>query len=283
MRKEERNHSVALLCWVLKVSRSGYYRWQSADKKRDKAQKAEEHLCRQLKAIHSESRQVYGRRRVFAVCKKQDVVCSKRRTGKLMRKIGICGLQKRRFKATTKANNAHLPSPNLILQDFKVFAPNVLWTSDITYIRTYEGWVYLCIILDVFARRVVCWSMQKTMKAELVQDAIDHALVARKPPAGVIFHSDRGSQYTSNKVKTKLKSNSFHQSMSDKDHCYDNAITETFFATLKKELVYRMKYTTREGARAAIFEYLEVFYNRLRVHSALGYVSPVEFEGPRFI
>lgn len=196
-----------------------------------------------------------------------------------MKVIGLAGVGKRKFKRTTILDQTQKASPNLIVQNFKVSAPNVLWTSDITYIPTCEGWLYLSIVLDTFSRSIIGWSMQETLQAELVTDAINMALKKRKILPGTIFHSDKGSQYTSKKVRGLLKANEFHQSMSSTGNCYDNAITETFFATLKKELIHRCNFRTRKEAKTSIFEYIEVFYNRVRCHSALGFLSPAEFEG----
>lgn len=168
--------------------------------------------------------------------------------------------------------------PNLIVQDFNVNAPNVLWTSDITYIPTQEGWLYLGIVMDAFSRSVVGWSMQETLRANIVTESIGMALRSRNPLPGTIFHSDRGSQYASLQTQRLLKENGFHQSMSSSGNCYDNAITETFFATLKKELIHRCNFKTRKEAKTSIFEFVEVFDNKIRGHSALGFLSPIEYE-----
>lgn len=277
MNAEKANYSIKLLCRVMEVTRSGFYKWlRHKEAKRELSLKQ---LKEAIEKIHTASRGTYGRRRVHSTCLKQSLRCGKNRVAKLMKVMGLSGVGKRKFKRTTILDRTQKASPNLIVQDFQVNAPNVLWTSDITYIPTREGWLYLSVVLDTFSRSIIGWSMQDTLQAELVTDAIEMALKNRQSLPGIIFHSDKGSQYTSKKVRQLLHEHKFHQSMSSTGNCFDNAITETFFATLKKELIHRCNFRTRREAKTSIFEYIEVFYNRARSHSALGFLSPAEFEG----
>ena len=276
MEAEKANYSIDLLCKAMRVSRSGFYKWLSelgSNRELDNQK-----MKSAIEKIHTASRGTYGRRRVHSTLKRQFIRCGKNRVRKLMKELGISGVGKRKFKVTTQSDHKLPICPNLIMQDFKVSAPEVLWTSDITYVPTREGWLYLSIVLDVFSRAIVGWSMSESLRTEVVTESIKMALRARRPPQGVIFHSDRGSQYASKKVRHLLKENSFHQSMSSTGNCFDNAITETFFATLKKELIHRCNFKTRKEAKTSIFEYIEVFYNRIRSHSALGFLSPLEYE-----
>lgn len=195
-----------------------------------------------------------------------------------MWEAGIKAAGARRYKATTDSNHNYPLAPNLLKEGFKMTQINQAWSSDITYIPTAQGWLYLCIVLDLFSRKIVGWSMKETLHAEIVSQALESAFLARKPKPGLIFHSDRSSQYSSKQVRRKLLVREVCQSMTGKGNCYDNSITETFFASLKKELVYRCKFKSRDEAKQKIFEYIEVFYNRERIHSGLDYMSPVEFE-----
>jgi putative transposase len=270
---------VKLLCKCLSVAPSGFYKWL---KKLDSRLKLEtQQLEQAIVKIHVSSRATYGRRRVYQTCLKQGLKCGKNRIAKIMKKMGLRGVGKKKFKVTTSSENTRFVAPNLICQDFKTHAPDVLWTSDITYIPTRQGWLYLSMVLDTFSRAIVGWAMGERIDANLVVSSIEMALKTRKPPQGVIFHSDRGSQYGSRKVRSVLKAHGMHQSMSSTGNCYDNAISETFFASLKKELIHRCDFLTRKQAQTATFEYIEVFYNRIRCHSALGYVSPLVYEQER--
>ena len=195
-----------------------------------------------------------------------------------MRENGIYAKTKRKFKATTDSRHNYPVAENLVKQNFSVDGPNKLWVADITYIPTDEGWLYLAAILDLFNRKIVGWAMDKTMTRQLVLKALRQAVGRERPPAGLVHHSDRGSQYASYKYQQALKDHQIVCSMSRKGNCYDNACMESFFSTLKRELIYGRRFRTRAEARQAIFEYIEVFYNRIRLHSALGYLSPVEYE-----
>lgn len=266
---------VELMCRVLAVSASGYYAWR---KRSSSAQEmANNTLLKVIKAAHQASNGVYGSPRIYHEVK-EKVPCSENRVARLMRKHGIAAKQKKRYKRTTKANAAHPVAPNLVDRDFSAATPNEKWTTDITYIPTQEGWLYVAIVLDLFSRRIVGWAMSGRMTSELVMDALLMAIGERKPPAGLLHHSDRGSQYTGTPYQQLLKNYRFQVSMSGSGNCYDNAPTESFFGSMKMELVHHTIYKTRDQARTDIFFYIEAFYNRQRRHSTLGYVSPAARE-----
>jgi len=259
------------------VSKSGFYKWFEC---KDKNHQFELSLEEEIKKIHTSSRGTYGRRRILSTLKKSFIRVGKKRISKIMKKLNLNGVGKPKFKTTTtttKVDRQAIHFPNLISGDFTSYKPNELWTSDITYIPTKEGWVYLCIILDTFSRAIIGWSMQDNLKREIVLNSLNMAYKKRSHfPNGIIFHSDKGSQYSSKEVRKYLKLNHFHQSMNNS--CYENSITETFFSTLKKELVHRCNFLTRKEAKSSIIEYIEVFYNRIRAHSALDYLAPLEYE-----
>lgn len=263
------------MCRVLDVSSSGYYAWR---KRPSSAREMANHtLLQEIQAAHQASKGVYGSPRIYHEVK-EKVSCSQNRVARLMKKHGIAAKQKRRYKQTTKANGAHPVAPNLIDRDFAAAAPNEKWTTDITYIPTLEGWLYLAVVLDLFSRRIVGWAMSARMTSDLVLDALHMAIRERKPAVGLIHHSDRGSQYTGAPYQALLKSHQFQVSMSGTGNCYDNAPTESFFGSLKMEWVHHTIYETRAQARTDIFFYIEAFYNRQRRHSMLGYISPAAHE-----
>ena len=268
--------SIAALCRVMQVSRSGYYAWL----KRPESNRSRENrqLVEQIRDIHQQSRQTYGSPRIHAELQTMGVVCSENRIARLMRQHGIAVERKRKFTRTTDSNH-YLPiASNLLDQQFEVSSPNTVWTTDITYIWTKEGWLYLAIVLDLFSRRVIGWSMAPTLERMLVIVALQMAITARNPAKGLMHHSDRGSQYASYDYQQILQQKGVVGSMSRRGNCYDNAPTESCFATLKRELVYRRNYSSHAQAKQDIFEYIEVWYNRQRRHSAIGYMSPMEYE-----
>lgn len=267
---------VYLMCRVLAVSRSGYYIWRSRPVSQREMANLE--LVEKIKAVHSDNYETYGSPRVYQELKDQDIACSENRVARLMQRHGIRAKQVKRKKVTTKANKAHPVAPNLLNRNFTAERPDEIWLADISYIPTAEGWLYLAVIMDLFTRRIVGWSMAARMTSPLVEAALEMALQQRQPPPGLLHHSDRGSQYTGNAYQTRLKSNLFQVSMSGAGNCYDNAPIESLFGTLKTELVHHRAYRTREEAKSDIFFYIEGFYNRRRRHSALGYLSPVDFE-----
>ena len=275
IRENSKTYPVNMLCKVLELSRVGYYHWQKRKLSQRKIE--EERVLSLLKKHYELSKGRYGLRRLVNSIRKEGLQVNKKRIYRLMRKHGIYSRTKKKFKVTTKQKAGSRFSENLLDGKFQASCTNQIWTSDITYIRTNEGWIYLAIILDIYNREIIGWSLSYRPSSELAARALTMAIMNRKPGKGVIFHSDRGSQYTSKNVRNILEHYYFKQSMSGKGNCYDNAITETFFSTLKKELVYLTKFKTREQARVEIFEFIEIYYNRQRLHSSLGHLSPVEF------
>lgn len=260
----------------MNVSQSGYFSWLS----RKPSNRAKENMIlgEKMKSVFEKSRGNYGKRRMHAQLADEGISCSLGRVARLMKENNLYVKTKRKFKSTTDSNHTKPVAPNLLKQNFTAATPNCVWSSDISYIKTEEGWLYLCVVLDLYSRAVIGWSMAERMKADLVENAIASAVKHRGGATNVIFHSDKGSQYCSDKITKLLKGLNFKQSMSGRGNCYDNAVTETFFSTLKKELVYQCKYSNRSEAKNSIFEYIEVFYNRTRIHSSLDYVSPFEYE-----
>jgi putative transposase len=260
----------------MQVSTSGYADWQ----KRLPSQRAleEQELLSAIRQEYHASRGTYGSPRLHKELREKGIRCSRNRLVRLMRKYQITARPLRRFVVTTDSDHVLPVAENLLDRQFTAEAPNTKWTADITYIWTGEGWLYLAVLLDLFSRRVVGWAMSHTLERSLVIEALQMALTSRKPRAGLLCHSDRGSQYASDDYQKALRKAGAVGSMSRKGNCYDNAPTESFFASLKRELVYRTSFATREEARAALFEWIAVWYNRKRRHSAVGYLSPEQFE-----
>jgi putative transposase len=231
-----------------------------------------------IRKIFQESRSTYGSRRIRKKLAQSSINVSRRRISRLMRENDMICKTRRKFKATTNSKHNKPIAPNLLNQQFSVEAPNRCWVGDISYIPTNEGWLYLATVIDLYSRKIVGWSMASHMRAELVNNAILMAIWQRKPSKGLIWHSDQGSQYASNSHREILEQHHIIQSMSNKGNCFDNAVAESFFHTLKTELTHHCKFKTREEAKHEIFEYIEVFYNRIRIHSANDYLSPVEYE-----
>ena len=268
---------VEVCCEVLEVSRSGYYAW--LDRPASARQTRREELTRKVRAAHQENRGVYGSPRVARVLKAGGETACQNTVAKVMREAGIRAKTKRKFvPRTTDSSHARPVARNLLGRDFAADLPDRKWAADITYVPTGEGWLYLAAVIDLCSRKVVGWSMAEHMRTDLVSDALKMALARRRPGEGLLHHSDRGSQYASDDYRHLLQSHGIDCSMSGKGDCWDNAAMESFFATLKTELVNHEDYATREEARASVFEYIEVFYNRKRLHSSLGYLSPEQFE-----
>lgn len=267
---------IAVMCGVLEVSRSGFYAWRS--RRTSATRRRRNELTIEVKAIHAESDQRYGSPRIHRVLRSRGHECDVKTVAKVMKEAGISAKTPKRFVQTTDSDHSLPVAANRLDRDFTAAEPNRKWVSDITYIRTQEGWVYLAVVIDLFSRMVVGWSMDATMTSRLVVDALTMALRQRVVTDGILLHSDRGCQYASEHYRRHLCEAGIECSMSRKGNCWDNAPTESFFATLKKELVHRRDYATREAARQSVFEYVEVFYNRVRLHSSLGYVSPAEYE-----
>ena len=276
MKNHQNEFSMEKMSAMLHISRSSYYQFiQAIPSKRALENKR---LLGKVKTIHEDSRQTYGSPRIHAALRSQGETCSRKRVSKIMKKAGISAKMKRRFKVTTKANPKAVPAPNLLQQNFTAEKPNERWVADFTYVSTQEGWLYVATVLDLFSRRIVGLAMSERMTTDLVSNALQQALVHRQPPANLIHHSDRGCQYTSHSFQELLRKHNILASMSGVGNCYDNATQESFYHTLKTEHIYFEFYKTRSQAMQSIFEYIEVFYNRKRSHSTLGYLSPDQFE-----
>jgi transposase InsO family protein len=271
--------NVSKACALLEVSRAAYYQWgQHIECAREREDQA---LAERIRTIHMDSKGTYGAPRVHAELRKEGVRVSRKRVGRLMRMRKLVGRCRRRFKRTTVPDpEAGTVAADLLQRCFSTaaFAVNQAWCGDITYVRTWEGWLFVATVIDLASRRVVGWAMADHMRAELVTDALEMAIASRKPGKGTIFHSDRGSQYTSGDFRKVLGKAKMRQSLSRPGQCWDNAVAESWFATLKDELIYRHTWPTRARARQAIFEYIEGFYNRRRLHSSLDYLTPAEYE-----
>jgi putative transposase len=264
------------MCRVLGIAPSWYYDWQRKQQS-DRAQQ-DAALLAAIRCVFAKFRGRYGAPRVRDKLAKQGTHVSRKRVARLMREAGLKAKGRRKYKPTTDSNHALPVAPNLLQRDFHADRPDTVWVSDITYIWTRQGWMYLAVILDLCSRKVVGWSLAERMTAALVCNALDAAARLRRPRRGLTFHSDRGSQYASHAFRRRLWRHQMSQSMSRKGDCWDNAVAESFFATLKKELVRDAVFDTRSQARSEIFEYIEIFYNRQRAHSLLGYATPHAFE-----
>lgn len=273
---EKATYPVRLMCRILEVSRAGYYAWRGREESA-RAQ-ADRRLLLEIQAAHQASRRTYGSPRIHRDLREQGHPAGRHRIARLMRENGLRGRRRRRFRTTTQSNHAHAVAPNLLQRQFSIDEPNRAWVTDLTYVWTLEGWLYLGVILDLYSRRVVGWAMGSRIDQALTLRALDMALTLRAPSPGLIHHSDRGSQYAAKTYRRRLASHGVQCSMSRKGDCWDNAVAESFFATLKVELVHETVFVTREQARHEIFEYIEAFYNRSRRHSHIGYVSPVDYE-----
>jgi putative transposase len=274
---EKANHDVTLLCRMLKVSRQGFYAWLRREPCR--RQRTDETLGRSIRRAFDESNGRYGSPRVHLELRAQGLLTSRKRVARLMWQHGLIARPRRpRFVRTTDSRHGFRIAPNRLARDFRPDGPNRAWASDITYIPSKQGWLYLAVVIDLFSRKVVGWSMRADMDRRLTLAALEMATATRKPAPGLVHHSDRGVQYASDDYQRKLRDAEMVSSMSRRADCWDNAVVESFFSTLKQELVYRHNFTTRQEAKMAIFEYLEGFYNRVRRHSTLGYLSPMEYE-----
>lgn len=272
-------YSILSLCENLEVSPSGYYGWVERRTAPGKRARESSTLARDIQAIHQESRQTYGSPRIVMELRKQGKRHGRNRVARLMNEEGLCGRQKGRYRVQTTDSNHDEPiAPNRLAEAPKPTAPNQIWVQDITYIETKEGWLYLAAILDLYSRKIVGWAMSDRIDTALILKALAMALLHRDPPKDLLCHSDRGVQYASADYRAALARAGFIASMSRKGNCYDNAFIESFWSTLKLDLVYRTEFATRLEARREIFDYIECFYNRQRSHTALGCLSPVDFE-----
>src|SRR6056297_1301148 len=264
------------MCQVLEVSRSGYYDWLNREP--SQRQLENEKLKNKITEIYWQHKGRYGNPRIYSQLKKEGYNYNIKRIEKLMNIRGLKAIQKRKFKKTTDSNHNLPLKKNLLNRKFNVTQPNKVWVSDITYISTKEGWLYLAVVIDLYSRKVVGWSINKRMTKHLVINTLNMGIKNRKPDKELIFHSDRGSQYASHKFQMELWKNGMRSSMSRKGDCWDNAIAKSFFSTIKTELIYHNKYKNRKQARQDIFQYIAVYYNRIRMHSTLSYKSPEDYE-----
>jgi len=267
---------VARMCQVLDVSSSGYYAWRQRPV--SAREMANRELYKKIKAVYNESHGTYGSPRVYHQLKRQGVACSEKRVARLMRLRGLRARQTKGYRTTTRRHKDHPVAPNLLKRDFVAQRPNQKWLSDITYIPTQEGWLYLAVVLDLFSRRIVGWAMSERMTGDLTVAALQMAIHRCQPELDLIHHSDQGSQYTAGEYQALLKDHGIQVSMNGAGSWYDNAPMESFFGTLKSEWVNHHSYHARAEARSDIFYYIEAFYNRRRLHSSLHYLSPEEYE-----
>jgi putative transposase len=261
---------------MLGVSRSGFHAWQLRPP--SDRELADAWLIERIREIHVESRQTYGARRVHRALRHRDVRVGRKRVERLMRREGISGLVPKRFRRTTIRVPGVRVAEDLVERNFVPAAANRLWCADIKYVRTWQGWLYLGAVMDCYSRRIVGWSMRPDLEAELVVDALEMAIARRRPAPGLVHHSDQGSQYVSLRFGERCREIGIHRSMGSKGDCFDNAVAESFFATLEKDLLRRRSFATRQEARTAVFDYIEAFYNPVRLHSTLDYLSPIEYE-----
>ena len=274
IRRRRDLYPVRMMCDALKVSSSGYYDWQGRPESRRAAY--DRHLTETIRQVHAESDGIYGSPRVHAELNEVGLPCGRPKVARLMHKAGLRGCPKRRFRVTTRSGMTR--AKNLLKQDFSAEMPNQRWASDITYLWTDQGWLYLAVVMDLYSRRIIGWSMSRRINRHLVVSALSMALDQRRLNDDLIHHSDRGVQYLSDDFQERLKKNGITCSMSDRGSCYDNAVVESFFASLKRERTKRRIYQTRNEARADVFDYIERFYNRKRRHGYVGNISPVQFE-----
>lgn len=278
MKQQAKVFSLKALCSVLGVSKSGYFEWLG--RLPSARTLSNQRLVQKIQEQHQKSRQTYGYRRIYAELKEQGLACSPNRVARLMKTHQIRPKTVRPFKATTDSKHTRPLSDNLLNRQFRPQGPNQRWVGDITFIPTQEGWLYLATVLDLYSRKIIGWSLGHRITAQLVCNGLKMALGNRclKRTQQLLWHSDRGSQYAATEYQALLTKHGIQGSMSRKGNCWDNSVAESFFSTLKKELIHHEKYMTRSHAEAQIFEYIEVFYNRQRRHSTLGYLSPVEYE-----
>ena len=276
IQEHDRRFPIRLMCQALAVSPAGYYAWRDRPESRRSVHNRT--LLSAIRVIHRESRETYGSPSIWDALIKQGHGVGKHRIARLMRVAGIRAKTVKKWCATTDSDHTWPVATNTLNRQFQVKRSNRVWAGDITYVWTTEGWLYLAVVLDLYSRTVIGWAMGSRLTVELAERALTMALANRTPTAGLLHHSDRGSQYAATSYQRLLGEHGITPSMSRTGNCWDNACVETFFGTLKRDLVYHRHYTTREEATQDIFEYIEVFYNRLRRHSTLGYYSPAEFE-----
>jgi putative transposase len=276
VRTHSKEFRIGRMCQVLQVSRSGYYDW--AEREESERSRRDGVLLKEIRKIHQQSKEAYGAMKTWRSLQQSGMVCGKHRVARLRRQAGIEARRKRRFRLAYQARNTAPAAPNLLRWPFKAAYPDQIWVTDVTFIPTRSGWLYLAVMLDLYTRLVVGWSMKDRPNQELVNEALIMALERRRPKPGVIHHSDQGILYSSGSYLALLKKYEMLRSMSGKGNCYDNAVAESFFSSLKNEIVHHRNFRTRDEARAEIFEYIEVFYNRKRIHQSLDYQTPMVYE-----
>ena len=281
IRGHENEFRVVRMCSVLRVSRSGYYHW--VDRPESRRAREDRELLVHIRRVHLENRRAYGSVKTWRELCDRGVACGKHRVARLRKRDGIEAQRKRRFRLTVQNRNTAPAAPNLLRQQFVAAQPDRIWVGDMTFIRTRAGFLYLAVLLDLFARKVVGWSMHERPNLEVTLRALDMALEQRRPAPGLVHHTDQAPLYSAYEYRDRMQDHGLVPSMSGRGNCYDNAVAESFFSTLKNELVHHCDFASREAARAAIFDYIEVFYNRQRKHQTLGYLSPVQFEQQRLV
>lgn len=269
-------YPVTRLCEVMGVSRRGYYDW--LERPESKRSMANRQLLTEIQALFVQNRQVYGAPRIHEALLHKGCRCSLNRVARLMREKGLLPKTIRKFRITTDSRKSRNPAENILDRQFEAGKPNEKWVADVTYIPTREGWLFLATVLDLYSRKIVGWSMGTRLTSELAQRALQHAIDARQPEPGLIVHSDRGKEYYAGEYQQLLTHYGFICSMSKRGDCYDNAVMESFFHSLKVEEIHHRDFRTRTEAKSALFDYIELFYNRQRLHSSIGYLSPVQFE-----
>ena len=277
---EEANFTIELMCRVLGVPHSTWYAWKNRPE--SKRKQSDRQMLEKIRKVHKDSRGTYGSPRVTTDLKAQGEIINRKRVARLMRENELVGSPEPKWKVTTESNHDLPVAPNILKRNFTVDAPNQVWVGDITYIWTYQGWSYLATVIDLFSRKVVGWALKDNMTSELVEQALRMAIRQRGSEADLIFHSDRGCQYASRKYQKLLQGYGIIPSMSRRGDCWDNAVAESFFATIKRELINRVSWIDRKSLRTAVYEYIEVFYNRKRRHSTNGNLSPAEYESIYF-
>jgi putative transposase len=276
MRGNREEFELKGMCGVLQVSRSGYYDWASREESKHSQQ--DRVLLTEIRQIHQDSKEAYGAIKIWQTLKQIGSQCGKHRVARLRRQAGIEARRKRKFRLAYKARNAAPAAPNLLRWPFKADRPDQIWVTDVTFIPTGAGWLYLAVMIDLYTRLVAGWSMKDRPNQELVNEALMMAVEQRKPKPGLIHHSDQGILYSSGSYLELLKKYGMLRSMSGKGNCYDNAVAESFFSSLKNEIIHHRNYQTRDEARTEIFEYIELFYNRKRLHQSLNYQTPMTYD-----
>jgi putative transposase len=276
IRKHKNEFRVSRMCAVLQVSRSGYYHW--FDRPESRRAREDRQLLEQIREVHVESRRAYGAVKTWRELRGRGVACGKHRVARLRRQDGIQAQRRARFRLTVANHHTSPPAPNLVRRQFTVAAPNRIWVGDMTFIRTRGGFLYLAVLLDLFARKVVGWCMHDRPNLEVTLKALEMAIAGRQPLPGLVHHTDQAPLYSATPYRHLMQKNGMIASMSGRGNCYDNAVAESFFSNLKNELIHHCSFVSREAARAAIFDYIEVFYNRQRRHQTLGHLTPAQFE-----